>query len=265
MDREPRDLHPLCAASALGLDPETWPTDALRAIEMRGFALGPEFARAIERATRRRAVERYPLVNRCMCGTAWAGGDPRACRTCTETSSERDEPNDGGTDGCPPAAVRHVCAGVLVASLVTGTGFPYVELPLLPLGAGPIRPETIADLEEAARYLTGRVAIAREGLDEATPERGRYEIAEEVCGHLCGVPHLDPETWAVHVIDAAIDLLCDEEHHVAEVAAGIAEWVHVLGGQGARAERDSVTARARRICRAVGVRFPREDTRRGAR
>lgn len=91
-------INPIQAGRWLGLDTTGWPTDD-KAI---GFAVAPdgrEIGSLIEYAARARAIERYPLQ-------ALTAG-------CAEA-------NDGGTDGCPPAAVRHVLAGALVRALCDG-------------------------------------------------------------------------------------------------------------------------------------------------
>lgn len=55
-------------------------------------------------------------------------------------------------------------------------------------------------------------------------------------------------------VDLAIALLCDEEHHVAEIVAGAAAWLL------ATYKGSWAAARARRMCAVVGVRFDLKTT-----
>lgn len=223
----------------------------------RGF-IGFDAEHRLEYAARARAIERWPLRP-----SFWAFGAELPVNELPR-EGDRLEPNDGGSDGCPPAAVRHIAAGALVASLVTGMGFAYGDPPWLPLGAGPIRPNT--------HPAAARDMIAAAGgdpfvlLSEPIPEeatqatRGRYGVAECVVQALLGVsstrdpegPSNDrtPEAVDEAAIDLAIDMLCDESHHVAEIVAGAAAWLLATQRQ------PWAAGRARRMCSVVGVRFP---------
>ena len=146
--------------------------------------------------------------------------------------------------GAPPAAVRHVCAGALVASLVTGFGFPYA--PWLPLGAGSIRPGWPENDDTCEEPIP----------EEATQAtRGRYGVAEAACQALLGMSTTRQTPEALHeaAIDLAIDAICDERHHVAEIVAEAAALL-LLRHRGAW-----VAPRARRMLGLVGARAPKED------
>ena len=176
------------------------------------------------------------------------------------TSDDRDAPADLGQlieyaararaverYGAPPAAVRYVCAGALVASLVTGFGFPYA--PWLPLGAGSIRPGWPENDDTCEEPIP----------EEATQAtRGRYGVAEAACQALLGMsttrgPDQTPEALHEAAIDLAIDAICDERHHVAEIVAEAAALL-LLRHRGAW-----VAPRARRMLGLVGARAPKED------
>lgn len=190
-----------------------------------------DLGQLIEYAARARAVERWPLALEDRDGDA----------------APEYEPNDGGNDGAPPAAVRHVCAGALVASLVTGFGFPYA--PWLPLGAGSIRPGWPENDDTCEEPIP----------EEATQAtRGRYGVAEAACQALLGMsttrgPDQTPEALHEAAIDLAIDAICDERHHVAEIVAEAAALL-LLRHRGAW-----VAPRARRMLGLVGARAPKED------
>lgn len=190
-------------------------------LEIGGFG-DPEAGRRIEYAARTRAVERWPLLD----------------------GEVSDAPGD---DGCPPAAVRHVLAGALVGSLVTGMGFPYGEPP----GA------TEAEFD---RVPDGALTVLG---DEAAdyPDAPHYALANALCEAALGVSHLHdregpsnnqtPAEVQAAVIDLAIDLLCAPEP-MAEIAAGFAAWLL------SQYRSSWAAARARRMLSLVGVRFPRE-------
>ena len=209
-------LNAIAAGRALGLDTAAPEWAEAASGELFG-ALGPVLD-DIERAARTRAVERYPL------GT--------------------DERHDGGTDRCPPAAVRHVLSGALVASLASWCGFRYGSPPAATDG-------DIGRLPERARG---------EHYGEDYPRAPHYAMAEELCELALGVStsrdpegpsnERTPDELHARVIDLASDVLCSSEQ-VAEIAAGFAAWL-LATYRGAWA-----TARARRLCSAVGVRFPR--------
>lgn len=180
-----------------------------------------------EYAARARAIERYPL-------------DPGDVIRPAEA-------HDGGMDGCAPAAARHVLAGALVASLATGFGFPY--------GCPPA--DTDADEWRipgplSREYHAGPVA-------EGYPADVRlYPIAEAICELALGaLPARDdeavraqaPDELHAEVVDLAIDLLCDRDHTVAEIACGFAAWLLATW------RADWAVARARRIAAFVGRRF----------
>lgn len=157
------------------------------------------------------------------------------------------EPNDGGQDGCPPAAVRHVLAGALVASLVTGAGFPYGDPP----------EATEADFD---RVPDGALTVLG---DESAdyPDAPHYALANALCEAALGVSAIHdregpsnnqtPAEVQAAAIDLAIDLLCAPEP-MAEIAAGFAAWLL------SQYRSSWAAARARRMMSLVGVRFPRE-------
>ena len=224
-------LSPHVAAHSLGVDISA---DEIADAEASGSDV---IWRRIEGAARALAVERFPL----------------ALEDCEDGEAPEWEPNDGGTDGCAPAAVRHVVAGALVAALVAGGGYPYGDPPWLPLGAGPIREEA-TDEYGAIQYEP-----CPEEATQAT--RGRYGVAEAVCRAMLGVggngwSHT-PAALHAATVDLAIALVCDERYHVAEVVAGAAAWLLWSGAPGASREwcGEWVAARARRMIAVVGVRF----------
>lgn len=181
--------------------------------------LDPTIGRLIEYAARTLAVERYPM--------------------------DVTEYGDGGQDGCPSATVRHVEAGALVASLVTGMGFPYGSPPP-------------ADEDEFARVPTH---LRRRDMDEDYLGAPHYSVAESIVEAFLGAsstrdpvgPDNDKTPEEVHAaaIDLAIELLCDPAP-IAEVTAGAAGWMlaHYRGSW--------ASARCRRMLSIVGGRtFPR--------
>ena len=121
--------------------------------------------------------------------------------------------------------------------------------------AGPIRPGGVEDGAGGAEPIP----------EEATQAtRGRYGVAELAVGLLLGRvrPLTDdpepPSPDALHeaAIDLAIDCLCDDRHHVAEVVAGAAGWLLLKHGGGRSGSW--ATQRAKRMLALVGARFPRE-------
>lgn len=267
-------LSPTTAARVLGV---TLTPDEIALCADVGMAF--DLGRRLEYAARTRAIERHPLsgpatgearavlLGRIMAarGIVLGGGRPH-----DESAEELDaieaevdaaEPHDGGTDGAPPAAVRHIAAGALVASLVTSCGFAYGDPPWLPIVAGPIRPvDALID------------GVRSEPIPEEATQatRGRYGVAEAACQFLLGMsttrdpdgPSNDSTPEALHeaAVDLAIDCLCDEGHHVAEIVAEAAALLLLRHGGGRSGSW--ATARARRMCSLVGAR--REDAQKGA-
>ena len=147
-----------------------------------------------------------------------------------EPAGPWDDPRDPDAPG-PDAAVRHTCAGALVWGLCGAGGFRYGSPPIL-------RPE---DGEPCP-------------IGCPTPERGRYEIAEQVMWAFLGASDEPPEPRPdaerapdrIHAVavDLAIDLVA-APRHVLAVAAGGAAWLlaHYPGSWAvARARRMLVAA-----------------------
>lgn len=262
-------IDPILVAQALAI-PITTP--AWRAIDFdpgRGtlgqrdpFLLGGP-GDDIERAARTLAVERWPLqgdagcTRRCIdcTGTGAAPISGSDCRSCRGTGSIREEDeredNDGGSLGCPPAAVRHVLAGCLVLELVSEGGFRYGSPP---------------PLEDDAKLLRLPLCARRPYYDEDYPDAPHYAVAHRIMEFYLGMStSRDPEApcatsaivtdaaGARRAVELAIRLLCDEETPIAEIVCDAAATLlhEAASVRGDNDRRDGILARARRMLRVV--------------
>ena len=212
--------------------------DLMTAARVLGIDTSDQAEDAIGRAARTLAVERYPLYRE----DALEPDPDDPGRRDVEPVPEEIEPSDGGTDGCPPAATRHVLAGAFVESLFSGGGFRYGD-PVDPPGAAerlPTRLRPHYDYPDAPLYgAVERIVLAYLGVsDTRDPEPPSGERGEAT-------------TRAA--IDLSIALFCDARP-VAEI---VAETIGTMCWEARSAPTgriDTVFARIRRMCEVVAPR-----------
>jgi len=230
-------LNPLILARALGCDTSTPDWDDVRAAAARDDTCAVALALPLDdiiSAVRARARERYPnapthaptvavglLADLCGAGYPW-GSPPRedyAEAVARASPTYRDLVREGDPEG--------PYVGACVAT-ERAADIDYVA------DGAPL----YASAHDVLFCFLGGILGADADADDA-PDGGHSERSPE-----------RSEAIQIAAVDLVIALVCDDDHSIAEIAAGASAYLL------ARHPSRWASARARRICSAIGVRFP---------